>query len=103
MGFLRQAVLVLRKDLRLEMRRGDNLLTMFFFGALLLFVFHFSFDIEPDRIAAMTPALLWLSFLFTGTLGLTQIFPTGTRKPLPRCAPPIAARSWRFLCRQERL
>jgi len=74
MEILRQAGLVLRKDLLLEWRRRDSLLTMFFFGALLLFVFHFSFDIEPDRVAAMTPALLWLSFLFTGTLGLTQIF-----------------------------
>jgi len=74
MELLRQTSLLLRKDLLLEWRRRDSLLTMFFFGALLLFVFHFSFDIEPDRVAAMTPALLWLSFLFTGTLGLTQIF-----------------------------
>jgi heme exporter protein B len=47
---------------------------MFFFGTLLLFVFHFSFDLAPDRIAEMAPALLWLAFLFTGTLGLAQLF-----------------------------
>lgn len=74
MQLVRQTGLLLWKDLLLELRRRDSLLTMFFFGALLLFVFHFSFDIAPDRVAAMTPALLWLSFLFTGTLGLTQIF-----------------------------
>jgi heme exporter protein B len=28
----------------------------------------------PDRVAEMTPALLWLAFLFTGTLGLAQLF-----------------------------
>lgn len=69
-----QTLLVLRKDLLLELRRRDSLLTMFFFGTLLLFVFNFSFDLAPDRVAAMAPALLWLAFLFTGTLGLAQLF-----------------------------
>jgi heme exporter protein B len=74
MGVLKQIALLLGKDLRLEVRRRESLLTMFFFGALLLFVFHFSFDLPPDRVAALTPGLLWLSFLFTGTLGLAQLF-----------------------------
>lgn len=74
MEFLSQALLLLRKDLLLELRRRESLLTMFFFGTLLLFVFHFSFDPAPDRIAEMAPALLWLAFLFTGTLGLAQLF-----------------------------
>jgi len=74
MEFLSQAVLLFKKDLLLELRRRESLLTMFFFGTLLLFVFHFSFDLAPDRIAEMAPALLWLAFLFTGTLGLAQLF-----------------------------
>jgi heme exporter protein B len=74
MMLLRQASLLLWKDLLLELRRRDSLLTMFFFGILLLFVFNFSFDPAPDRIVAMTPGLLWLAFLFTGTLGLAQMF-----------------------------
>jgi heme exporter protein B len=47
---------------------------MFFFGTLLIFVFHFAFDLVPERIVEMAPALLWLAFLFTGTLGLAQLF-----------------------------
>jgi heme exporter protein B len=74
MDFLNQTFLLLRKDLLLEMRRRESLLTMFFFGTLLLFVFHFSFDLAPERMAEMAPALLWLAFLFTGTLGLAQLF-----------------------------
>jgi heme exporter protein B len=74
MELIKQTLLLLRKDLLLELRRRDSLLTMFFFGTLLLFVFHFSFDLPPDRVAEMAPALLWLAFLFTGTLGLTQLF-----------------------------
>ncbi len=74
MRLLSETYLLLRKDLLLELRRRDSLLTMFFFGTLLLFVFHFSFDLPPDKVAEMTPALLWLAFLFTGTLGLAQLF-----------------------------
>lgn len=74
MELLSQSYLLLRKDLLLELRRRDSLLTMFFFGTLLLFVFHFSFDMAPDKMAEMAPALLWLAFLFTGTLGLAQLF-----------------------------
>jgi heme exporter protein B len=74
MELVKQTLLLLWKDLLLELRRRDSLLTMFFFGTLLLFVFHFSFDLPPDKVAEMAPALLWLAFLFTGTLGLTQLF-----------------------------
>lgn len=74
MALLNETFLLLKKDLRLEMRRRESFLTMFFFGTLLLFVFHFSFDLRPERVAEMTPALLWLAFLFTGTLGLAQLF-----------------------------
>jgi len=74
MELLKHTYLVLSKDLLLELRRRDSALTMFFFGTLLLFVFHFSFDLPPDKVAEMAPALLWLAFLFTGTLGLAQLF-----------------------------
>ena len=74
MTLLRQTYLLLSKDLLLELRRRDSVLTMFFFGTLLLFVFHFAFDLPPDKIAELAPALLWLAFLFTGTLGLAQLF-----------------------------
>ena len=74
MMLLKETYLLLWKDLLLELRRRESLLTMFFFGTLLLFVFHFSFDLAPDKVAEMAPALLWLAFLFTGTLGLAQLF-----------------------------
>ncbi|MGH7771460.1 MAG: heme exporter protein CcmB [Candidatus Binatia bacterium] len=74
MELLRQTYSLLWKDLLLEIRRRESLLAMFFFGTLLLFVFHFAFEIRPERVAEMASGLLWLAFLFTGTLGLTQLF-----------------------------
>lgn len=71
---LTHAAWLLWKDLLLEVRRRESLLAMFFFGVLLLFVFHFAFEIPRDKAADMAPGLLWLAFLFTGTLGLAQLF-----------------------------
>jgi ABC-type transport system involved in cytochrome c biogenesis permease component len=62
MILLRHTTLLLWKDLLLEIRRRESLMTMFFFGTLLIFVFHFAFDLVPERIVD-GPALLWLAFL----------------------------------------
>lgn len=74
MEILRQTYWLLWKDLLLELRRRESLLSMFFFGTILLFLFHFSFEISREKAAEMAPGLLWLAFTFTGTLGLTQLF-----------------------------
>lgn len=74
MAFLNQTVWLLWKDLLLELRRRESLLAMFFFGALLLFIFHFALDVRPERAAEMAPGLLWLAVVFCGTLGLMQLF-----------------------------
>lgn len=74
MELLRQSAWLLWKDLVLEMRRRESLLSMFFFGLLLLFVFHFAFEITPERAAEMASGLLWVAFIFTGSLGLIQLF-----------------------------
>ena len=74
MTFLKQVLLLFWKDALLELRRRESLLTMFFFGTLLLFVFQFAFDLTTESVSALVPGLLWLAFLFTGTLGLAQLF-----------------------------
>jgi heme exporter protein B len=65
---------LLWKDVLQEIRRRESLISMFFFGVVLLFLFHFSFEIPRERVAEMAPGLLWLSFIFAGTLGLNQLF-----------------------------
>jgi heme exporter protein B len=74
MDILRQTTWLLWKDLLLEIRRRESLLAMFFFGVLILFIFHFAFEIPKEKAAEMAPGLLWLAFIFTGTLGLAQLF-----------------------------
>ena len=103
MTLVKQAYLLLWKDLLLEMRRRDSLLTMFFFGTLLLFVFHFAFDMPPDKVAELAPALLWLAFLFTGTLGLAQLFQAERDNHCLDALAAVAARSRRAILRQDRI
>jgi heme exporter protein B len=74
MQIVRQVYWLLWKDLLLEIRRRESLISMFFFGVVLLFLFHFSFEIPRERVVDMAPGLLWLAFIFTGTLGLNQLF-----------------------------
>ena len=74
MQIVRQVYWLLWKDLLLEIRRRESLISMFFFGVVILFLFHFSFEIPRERVADMAPGLLWLAFIFTGTLGLNQLF-----------------------------
>ena len=73
-GVLRQIYWLLWKDLLLEARRRDNLLSMFFFGLSLLFLFSFAFEISSENVSRMAPGLLWLAFMFSGTLALNQLF-----------------------------
>lgn len=71
---IKQIYLLLWKDALLEVRRRESLMSMFFFGASLLFLFYFAFEIPGDEVARMAPGLLWLAFMFTGTLVLTHLF-----------------------------
>ncbi len=74
MAILKQAAWLLWKDMLLELRRRESLFAMFFFGALLLFIFNFALDVERSKATEMAPGLLWLAVVFCGTLGLMQLF-----------------------------
>ena len=83
MDFLNQTLLLLKKDLILEVRRRENLLTMFFFGTLLLFVFHFSFDLVPERVVEMAPGSALVGISFHWHFGTRATFRGGAGESLP--------------------
>ena len=66
---------VAKKDLRLELRSKELLLTMGYFGFLVVLVFAFSFS--GGRSVPMPPlvaGILWVAVAFAGTLGLGRAF-----------------------------
>jgi heme exporter protein B len=65
---------VFRKDLRIEFRTKDSLTSMLFFGIVVLVVFNFSFGSLEGTVRSAFSGVLWVSFTFSGTLGLNRLF-----------------------------
>ena len=65
---------ILAKDLLLELRTKDILVTTLVFGLLVIVVFNFALDPTPAMIATVAPGILWVSFTFGGVLGLNRSF-----------------------------
>ena len=71
---VRQALVILGKDLQIEWRTRESLSSVFVLGILLLVVFTIAHDAPPDQAPALAPAVLWATFLFTGLLGVQRGF-----------------------------
>ncbi len=65
---------VFRKDMLIELRTKDSLNAMLFFGIVVLVVFNFALESVRDSIRSVVPGVLWVSFAFSGTLGLNRMF-----------------------------
>ncbi len=78
MSLVRDAVLVLEKDMRLEMRSRVVVSQVMPFGLLVLILFAFALD--PDRrvLGEATPGLFWLAVLFSTLLALQRSFEVET-------------------------
>ncbi|GMV39710.1 MAG: hypothetical protein AMXMBFR64_14260 [Myxococcales bacterium] len=65
---------ILRKDLLVELRTKEVLLTMGLFAVLTVVIFSFAFYVDDDRARAYAPGILWVTVIFSGTLGLNRLF-----------------------------
>jgi heme exporter protein CcmB len=72
--FLRTALLVLRKDLTVEMRSREVLYTTLFFAASCVLVFAFSFVKQGRPLEDAAAGILWIAIAFAGTLALGRTF-----------------------------
>jgi heme exporter protein B len=71
---VRHALAILMKDVRIEWRTRESLASVFVLGVLLLVVFSVAHDPEPEAAPALAPAVLWVTFVFTGLLGVQRGF-----------------------------
>lgn len=73
MDFLRHALVVARKDLLIEFRSRERIVSMMTFAILVAVVFTFALDpvVRPLDIAG---AMLWVTIIFAGMLGLGRSF-----------------------------
>jgi len=71
---VRGALAILLKDVRIEWRTRESVASVFVLGVLLLVVFSVAHDPEPEAAPALAPAVLWVTFVFTGLLGVQRGF-----------------------------
>tara|TARA_Y100000031_G_scaffold138170_1_gene163863 strand:+ start:52 stop:729 length:678 start_codon:yes stop_codon:yes gene_type:complete len=70
----RQIVILIWKDLLIDLRRRENLLSMLLFALLILLVFHFSMGRQTAIFIGLLPGVVWVVFLLSGVLGLSKSF-----------------------------
>lgn len=72
--FLRQAMTIMAKDLRSEMRTKEALNASVAFSIVILVLFSFAFDPTSDQVQEFSGGLLWLVYTFAGALLLNRSF-----------------------------
>lgn len=80
--FVFRALYITAKDFRIESRAKELLNSMLLFSFLVLLVFSIAFSeliSSSGRIATLAPGVLWICFVFAGTLGFSRAFASETR------------------------
>jgi heme exporter protein B len=75
-SWLRQAVAIATKDLRIEARSREIVYTMGFLAVLVVLVFSFAFVAGQDRALppGIVAGILWVAVLFSGNVALARTF-----------------------------
>ncbi len=74
MNLARAAALILAKELRAELRTRELLTTSFIFVLVVILMFSYTFDPSASESRRFGPGLLWIAFLFAGSLMLHPSF-----------------------------
>jgi heme exporter protein CcmB len=72
--FFRVALLVVKKDLMIEVRSREILYTTLFFAVACVLVFSFALVDEGQAVADVAAGILWIAIAFSGTLALGRTF-----------------------------
>jgi len=74
MNLAAAAWLVFRKDLRIELRTGEILITTGFFALLITILTSLSFYLDDVVARRIAPGVLWISIAFSGVLAMGRSF-----------------------------
>jgi heme exporter protein B len=74
MGFIRQVLVIMAKDLRAELRTKEAINASLSFALVVLLLFSFAFDPSEETTREISGGLLWIVFAFAGTLLLNRSF-----------------------------
>ncbi len=60
------------KDLAAELRSRELISAMLVFSLLVILIFNFALELQPNMRAEVTSGVLWVTFAFAGTIGLNR-------------------------------
>ncbi len=72
--YLNQVKAIVWKDLVTELKTRELFSSMFIFALLVIIIFIFSVDLSIVKANEVGPGVLWVAFLFAGTMGLNRSF-----------------------------
>ncbi len=75
-GFLAPIAALAWKDVLLEIRTRDVVISVLMFGFLVVVVFNFALNVTPELLEDLAPGMLWVAFVFAGVLAMNRSFVT---------------------------
>ena len=72
MTFFRPIAAIIWKDIVLELRTRDTILSVAVFSVVVLVIFNFAFDINSFTATTLAPGILWVAFTFAGILAVNR-------------------------------
>ena len=73
-GLLGPMLIIVWKDLLLELRSKDLVVSIVVFGLVVVVVFNFALNNMPGRSEELAPGILWSAFAFSAVLGMNRAF-----------------------------
>jgi heme exporter protein B len=70
--YLKAIGAIVWKDLAAELRSRELLSAMLVFALLVILIFNFAIELQPNLRSTITPGVLWVTLAFAGTLGLNR-------------------------------
>ncbi len=71
-GYFRAVAAIVWKDLAAEFRSKEMLNAMVVFSLLVILIFNFALELDRGTQESVAAGLLWVTFIFAGTLGLNR-------------------------------
>ena len=71
---LRPVLVIVWKDILLELRSRDLVVSVLVFGLLVVVVFNFALNNAPGRAEQLAPGILWTAFAFAAILAMNRAF-----------------------------
>ena len=72
MQLLKPVLILVGKDILLEWRSRDLVVSVLVFSLLIVIVFNFALNVTPQRVTVLAPGIIWVTFAFAATLALNR-------------------------------